>query len=215
MSGFQNPLYPILFVLIAVAFVGQAQSTRQNRTQMIAAAFVVAALFRGGGLALNNVVVLNPNMVPLMYALPLGGIIFSTILIRRNEMAEKPGLSISDRVEMALGGAWTHGSPSRWSGASPASRRVGGDHRIMTLLQLYIARRFISMVAVTFVLCAGLIFMIDFVEMLREAGKKRPGRPADPGVADSSASAGLYRDHTDVCCACWKHIIAAHAGAAQ
>lgn len=42
----------------------------------------------------------------------------------------------------------------------------------MTLLQLYIARRFISMVAVTFVLCAGLIFMIDFVEMLREAGKK-------------------------------------------
>ncbi len=38
-------------------------------------------------------------------------------------------------------------------------------------LRLYIARKFWSMVVVTFLLCAGLIFMIDFVELLREAGK--------------------------------------------
>ena len=100
-----SPLYPILFVLVAVAFVGQAQSTRQNRTQMIAVAFVVAALFRGGGLALNNVVALNPSMVPMMYLLPLGGIVFSVVLIRRNEWP-KAGLSLIDRVEMAVAGPW-------------------------------------------------------------------------------------------------------------
>lgn len=97
-----NPLYPFLFVLIAVAFVGQAQSTRQNRTQMIAMAFVVAALFRGGGLALNNIVVLNPAMVPFMYLLPLSGIGLALVQIRRNEWP-KPGLSLYGRMEIAAG----------------------------------------------------------------------------------------------------------------
>ena len=39
-------------------------------------------------------------------------------------------------------------------------------------LRYYIMKRFASMVFVTFLLCAGLIFMIDFVELLREAGKR-------------------------------------------
>ena len=38
-------------------------------------------------------------------------------------------------------------------------------------LRYYIAKRFAMMVGATFLLCASLIFMIDFVEMLREAGK--------------------------------------------
>jgi len=40
-------------------------------------------------------------------------------------------------------------------------------------IKLYIAHKFFIMVAVTFMMCAGLIFMIDFVELLREAGKGR------------------------------------------
>ena len=39
-------------------------------------------------------------------------------------------------------------------------------------LKCYIMKRFASMVFVTFLLCAGLIFMIDFVELLREASKR-------------------------------------------
>ncbi|MEM9358289.1 MAG: LPS export ABC transporter permease LptF [Pseudomonadota bacterium] len=99
---FSGPLYPFLFVLLAVAFVGQAQSTRQNRTQMIAMAFVVAALFRGGGLALNNMVSLNAALAPLMYLLPALGIAMALWMIVRNEHP-KPGLSAGDRLEMALG----------------------------------------------------------------------------------------------------------------
>jgi lipopolysaccharide export system permease protein len=40
-----------------------------------------------------------------------------------------------------------------------------------TILDRYIAWRFVTMIAATFFLCAGLIFMIDFVEIMRQAGK--------------------------------------------
>ena len=39
------------------------------------------------------------------------------------------------------------------------------------ILEIYIARRFLTGIAGTFLLCAVLIFMIDFVELLRQAGK--------------------------------------------
>ena len=40
-----------------------------------------------------------------------------------------------------------------------------------TLVHRYLARRFLTAIAGTFVLCSTLIFMIDFVELLRQAGK--------------------------------------------
>jgi len=78
-----NPLYPVAFVLIALAAVGQAHSTRQSRVRQIAIAFVVAAALRLGGLALNNVVVLNPGAVPLLYTLPLVAILIPLLSIER------------------------------------------------------------------------------------------------------------------------------------
>ena len=72
---FSNPLYPIAFSLIALAAVGQAHSTRQNRVQQVAVAFVVAAMLRLGGLALNNIVVIDAAATPLLYALPLSGML--------------------------------------------------------------------------------------------------------------------------------------------
>ena len=39
------------------------------------------------------------------------------------------------------------------------------------ILEIYIARRFLTGIAGTFLLCSVLIFMIDFVELLRQAGK--------------------------------------------
>ncbi|MFA5900084.1 MAG: LptF/LptG family permease, partial [Hyphomicrobium sp.] len=56
---FSSPLYPLAFALIALAAVGQAHTTRQNRVQQVALAFLIAAGLRLGGLALNNMVVLN------------------------------------------------------------------------------------------------------------------------------------------------------------
>jgi lipopolysaccharide export system permease protein len=78
-----NPLYPIAFALIAIAAVGQARSTRQNRMQQVTLAFVLAASLRLGGLALNNVVTLDAGATPLLYALPLGAILVSLLIIER------------------------------------------------------------------------------------------------------------------------------------
>jgi lipopolysaccharide export system permease protein len=78
-----NPLYPIAFALIALAALGQAHSTRQSRIKQVSLAFVLAAGLRLGGLALSNVVALDADSVPLLYGLPLMGILLPLIVIER------------------------------------------------------------------------------------------------------------------------------------
>ena len=78
---FANPLYPIAFVLIALAAVGQAQSTRQNRSQRLVYGFVIGAAGRLGGLAISNVVAANEKAVPILYAIPVGAAVVSLTLI--------------------------------------------------------------------------------------------------------------------------------------
>lgn len=80
---FSNPLYPIAFAFIALAAVGQAHSTRQNRVQQVAIAFVLAAALRLGGLAVNNMVAIKPDATLLLYALPLSAILGAFILMER------------------------------------------------------------------------------------------------------------------------------------
>ena len=72
---FASILYPFAFVLIAVAFVGQAQTTRQNRFEAIIVAFVIAAGCRLAGLAANNVVSLRASALPLLYGIPIVAIL--------------------------------------------------------------------------------------------------------------------------------------------
>ncbi len=79
-----SPLYPIAFVLIAVAFIGQARSTRQNRIEALVLAFVLSAVSRIGGLAANNLAVIHAGAVPLLYLMPLGGIGLGLVLMRLN-----------------------------------------------------------------------------------------------------------------------------------
>ena len=79
---FASPLYPFAFVMLAVAFIGHAQTTRQNRVQAIVLAFVIAALCRLVGLAGNNIVALRESAVWIVYALPLGAVLFAMILAK-------------------------------------------------------------------------------------------------------------------------------------
>lgn len=78
---FSNPLYPFAFVLLALAFAGQAESTRQSRVQNVVIAFLLAIGTRLGGLAVNNLVVLKPSSVVLMYILPLAGITIGLLMM--------------------------------------------------------------------------------------------------------------------------------------
>jgi lipopolysaccharide export system permease protein len=70
---FSSPLYPFAFVLIAVAFIGQAQTTRQNRVEGIVVAFLLAMGSRLGGLGSTNVVTVKPHLAWILYAIPMVG----------------------------------------------------------------------------------------------------------------------------------------------
>lgn len=78
---FSNPLYPIAFVLIALVTVGRAQSTRQNRSQLLLYGFVIGAACRLTGLAVSNVVVIKPNATLLLYAIPVCAALVSLVLM--------------------------------------------------------------------------------------------------------------------------------------
>jgi lipopolysaccharide export system permease protein len=80
---FANPFYPLTFALMALAAVGQAQSTRQNRAERMATTFVVAVTARLAGLAVSNVVVLKASAVPLLYAIPIVAAAMALVLMIR------------------------------------------------------------------------------------------------------------------------------------
>src|SRR5262249_19538222 len=65
-----SPLYTWAFVLLVLAFMGQAQTTRTSRTFGVICAFVVAVFYRVVGIPLSNFVVVRPSAFPLLYVAP-------------------------------------------------------------------------------------------------------------------------------------------------
>jgi lipopolysaccharide export system permease protein len=92
---FSNPIYPIAFVLVALAAVGQSQSTRQNRTERLVMAFLLAVGIRIGGFAVNNLATLKAGFVPVLYAVPLLTIAVALVLMVRGARP-KAAISITD-----------------------------------------------------------------------------------------------------------------------
>lgn len=119
---FSNPLYPLAFVMIALAAAGQAQSTRQNRVKSLTAGFLAAIVCRLSGLGINNVVVANTALVPLMYAIPLATAALAAIIVVRGPRA-LPGVrlfgGVIDRVKDRLSSL----PAIRWPGSVTALRR--------------------------------------------------------------------------------------------
>jgi lipopolysaccharide export system permease protein len=102
---FASPLYPLTFVMVALAAVGSAQSTRQNRTQALVLGFMIGAGVRLAGLGLNNVVAVNPKLIPLLYLLPLAAIAGSLAVLWRTRR-QRPGTSLTGRMMDAIGDAF-------------------------------------------------------------------------------------------------------------
>ena len=65
-----SPLYGFTFVLIVLAVMGQAQTTRQNRVNSVVGAFGVALGCRIVGIAEANSVVVHPNLHAILYVVP-------------------------------------------------------------------------------------------------------------------------------------------------
>ena len=77
---FAGPLYPFAFMMIVLAFVGQAQTTRQNRVQAVVWAFLAATGCRLLGLAATNLTTLNAWAVPLVYIVPIATTLLATLV---------------------------------------------------------------------------------------------------------------------------------------
>ena len=70
MSGLRARFYAFAFVLLVLAFMGQAQTTRTSRMQAVDRRLRLAVLARILGITAANVVVLRPAAAPLLYAVP-------------------------------------------------------------------------------------------------------------------------------------------------
>ena len=72
-----TPLYPLVFVVIAIALLGHARTTRESRWGQILTAFGLAVGLRVAGITAHNLVTTNAWAVALVYAVPLGAIFFA------------------------------------------------------------------------------------------------------------------------------------------
>ena len=103
---FSSPLYPFAFVMLTVAFIGQAQTTRQNRVQAIVLAFLLAAGCRLGGLAGTNLVALKPSATGLVYAIPLGAMVVGALFAQRGMYRRRQsrlGRAVASSVDAVTG----------------------------------------------------------------------------------------------------------------
>lgn len=166
---FSSPLYPFAFVLIAIAFVGQAQTTRQNRVESMVLAFIAAAALRLAGLAATNFVTLRASAVPIVYALPLVAAVLAAVTANLRMRPRQ-----SSKLAQGLIAAWEtfQGATAKlYHRLRPRRRGSGWSMASRRLLRRYVARRFLLLIVATFAVCCMLIFMIDMVELLRQAGK--------------------------------------------
>jgi lipopolysaccharide export system permease protein len=162
-----SPLYPLVFVIIVVAFLGRAQTTRQNRLQAVIAAFSLATLCRILGIAAANAVAVRPSNLYLLYAVPLGAGLLGLMAIRRHAVPRPP--TRAQRISGAVF-AWVMAQFGRIAEARARrlrQRRAGSGLFMRRTLRRYVAKRFLFSIVGAFAVCACLIFMIDMIELLR------------------------------------------------
>jgi lipopolysaccharide export system permease protein len=101
-----SPLYTFAFMLLVLAFMGQAQTTRTSRMQAVIAAFVVAVFYRVVGITAANFVVVRPSAAPLLYAAPACAAVTAAIMTQwRLYPRRRSGLSRAVGALAARAGA--------------------------------------------------------------------------------------------------------------
>jgi lipopolysaccharide export system permease protein len=102
-----TPLYPLAFVIVAYAFLGPPQTTRQSRTLALLGMIGVVALLRLTGFISVIVGVRVPSVLAVQYVALLGAIAAGLWQIRRGRAAEPAAAvtnlatAISDRIARA------------------------------------------------------------------------------------------------------------------
>jgi lipopolysaccharide export system permease protein len=107
------PLYPLAFMLIAFAALGDARTTRQGRGAAIAVAIAIMGLTRILGFAASGAVVRNPAAIYAVYGVPLVTIFASLLFI----MAGPRAKALGARLNRNLTGLALALAPQRLRGA--------------------------------------------------------------------------------------------------
>lgn len=108
---FSAMLYPFTYVLIALAFVGQAQTTRQNRTGAVIAAIAIGFACRMLSINATNQAASDAGAVAFQYLIPiLTGLAMVVLIIRNarprpprtpNAISHAPGILFARRPQPA------------------------------------------------------------------------------------------------------------------
>jgi lipopolysaccharide export system permease protein len=96
-----SPLYAFSFVLLVVAALGHAQTTRQNRNQAAVGAFALAVGCRIGGIVTTNAATVRTSAIPLLYAVPLLAGLMAAVAIQWHAYPHRPS-----RLGSALTRPW-------------------------------------------------------------------------------------------------------------
>lgn len=76
---FSSVLYPFVYVMVVLAFLGHARTIRENRWKALVAAFGVAVAVRFAGLAAINLLALQAWAVLLVYGIPMVAILVAAL----------------------------------------------------------------------------------------------------------------------------------------
>lgn len=98
---FSSPLYTLLFAMLPVMALGQAQTTRQGRGVLILLTVLVATGLRVAGFILAGAAASQTRLIPLLYLLPLSMIglaLFATMRSYRFSASEGIGSAVTDLV---------------------------------------------------------------------------------------------------------------------
>ncbi len=99
---FVEMLWPFAYVFMILAFAGQARSSRQSFSASIAAASIAVIVVRGFGFSSITSLKAGPDAVFVVYALPIGCIVFGCWFVFTNRPATLPK-PIVDRIDVING----------------------------------------------------------------------------------------------------------------
>lgn len=72
---FSTALYPLVFVMIVINFLGHPRTIRENRWGAIVMAFSLSVALRSGGLVATNLLNTQSSAITLVYGIPMGAIL--------------------------------------------------------------------------------------------------------------------------------------------
>jgi lipopolysaccharide export system permease protein len=113
------PLFTLAFGLIALAFLGQPYSSRQNRGGAVALVVTLCILLRALGFAATAVGRNLGGAIPFMYAVPLIGIAFGIYAITRTERPQIPPFLLAMADKLAALARRNLGTASAVGGGAP------------------------------------------------------------------------------------------------